>query len=159
MTQRIDYQQQSPDLFRKFLAFNSAVAAASIEPSILDLVSVRASQMNGCAFCLDMHAKQATLHGERPLRLYHLPAWRESPLFDPRERAALAWTEVLTHIPAEGVPDETYEHVRSELSEKELSDLSFAVMAINGWNRINIGFRSVPGTFDKALGLEKAQLA
>lgn len=159
MTQRIDYQQQSPDLFRKFVAFNTAVAGASIETALLDLVSLRASQMNGCAFCLDMHAKEATLHSERPLRLYHLAAWRESPLFSPRERAALAWTEVLTQLPAQGVPDDVYGRVRAELSEKELSDLSFAVMAINGWNRINVGFRSVPGTHDKAFGLDKAQLA
>ena len=159
MTQRIDYQQQSPELFKKFVEFNLAVKSSSIEQSIQDLVSIRASQLNGCAFCLDMHIKQATIHGEKALRLHHLAAWRESTLFAPRERAALAWTEVLTQIPAQGVADDIYERVRGQLSEKELSDLSFAVMAINAWNRINIGFRTVPGSYDKAFGLDKAKLA
>jgi AhpD family alkylhydroperoxidase len=144
MTQRIDYQQQSPELFKKFVEFNLAVKSSSIEQSIQDLVSIRASQLNGCAFCLDMHITQATIHGEKPLRLHHLATWRESTLFAPRERAALAWTEILTQIPAQGVPDDIYERVRGQLSEKELSDLSFAVMAINAWNRINVGFRTVP---------------
>jgi len=159
MTQRIDYQQQSPELFKKFVEFNLAVKSSSIEQSIQDLVSIRASQLNGCAFCLDMHVKQATIHGEKPLRLHHLATWRESTLFAPRERAALAWTEILTQIPAQGVPDDIYERVRGQLSEKELSDLSFAVMAINAWNRINVGFRTVPGSYDKAFGLDKAKLA
>lgn len=159
MSQRIDYQQQSPDLFGKFVEFNLAVKSSSIEQSIQDLVSIRASQLNGCAFCLDMHVKQATIHGEKALRLHHLAAWRESTLFAPRERAALAWTEVLTQIPAQGVADDIYERVRGQLSEKELSDLSFAVMAINAWNRINVGFRTVPGSYDKAFGLDKAKLA
>ena len=159
MSQRIDYQQQSPELFKKFVEFNLAVKSSSIEPSIQDLVSIRASQLNGCAFCLDMHIKQATIHGEKAMRLHHLAAWRESTLFAPRERAALAWTEVLTQIPAQGVADDIYERVRGQLSEKELSDLSFAVMAINAWNRINIGFRTVPGSYDKAFGLDKAKLA
>ena len=159
MTQRIDYQQQSPELFKKFVEFNLAVKSSSIEQSIQDLVSIRASQLNGCAFCVDMHVKQATIHGEKPLRLHHLATWRESTLFAPRERAALAWTEILTQIPAQGVPDDIYERVRGQLSEKELSDLSFAVMAINAWNRINVGFRTVPGSYDKAFGLDKAKLA
>lgn len=159
MSQRIDYQQQSPELFKKFVEFNLAVKSSSIEQSIQDLVSIRASQLNGCAFCLDMHVKQATIHGEKPLRLHHLATWRESTLFAPRERAALAWTEILTQIPAQGVPDDIYERVRGQLSEKELSDLSFAVMAINAWNRINVGFRTVPGSYDKAFGLDKAKLA
>ena len=159
MTQRIDYQQQSPELFKKFVEFNLAVKSSSIEQSIQDLVSIRASQLNGCAFCLDMHVKQATIHGEKPLRLHHLATWRESTLFAPPERAALAWTEILTQIPAQGVPDDIYERVRGQLSEKELSDLSFAVMAINAWNRINVGFRTVPGSYDKAFGLDKAKLA
>lgn len=158
MTQRLDYMQQSPELFRKFIDFDVLVKAGAIEESILDLVAVRASQMNGCGFCLDMHVKQAKIHGERELRIHHLAAWRESTLFVPRERAALAWTEVLTKLPEHGVPDEIYERVRTQLSEKELSDLSFAVMAINAWNRINVGFRTVPGAYDKAFGLGKAGL-
>ena len=131
MTQRVDYQKQSPELFKKFLEFSQFTKESVIEEPIRDLVSIRASQLNGCAFCLDMHVKQATIHGERPLRLHHLASWRESTLFSPRERAALGWTEVLTKIPEQGVPDNIYELVRTQLSEKEISDLSFVVMAIN----------------------------
>jgi AhpD family alkylhydroperoxidase len=159
MTQRIDYQKQSPELFKKFLEFSLALKHSAIEETIRDLVDVRASQINGCAFCVDMHVKEATIHGERPLRLHHLAIWRESPLFRPRERAALAWTEILTRLPAEGVPDDVYEHVRAELSEKEVSDLTCLVMSINAWNRVNIGFQPVPGSYDKAYGVDKAGLS
>ncbi|WDS36983.1 carboxymuconolactone decarboxylase family protein [Pseudoxanthomonas sp.] len=159
MSQRIDYQKQSPELFKKFVEFNLLVKESAIEESIQDLVSIRASQINGCTFCLDMHVKQATIHGERALRLHHLAGWRESTLFIPRERAALAWAEVLTQLPAQGIPDELYERVRGQLSEKELSDLTFLVMAINAWNRVNVGFRTVPGSYDKAFGLDKAKLS
>jgi AhpD family alkylhydroperoxidase len=159
MTQRIDYQKQSPELFKKFVDFTLALRHSAIEESIRHLVDIRASQLNGCAFCLDMHVKEATIHGERPLRLHHVAVWRESPLFSPRERAALAWTEVLTQIPAGGVSDDVYEQVRAQLSEKELSDLTFLVMSINAWNRAGAGFRSVPGTSDKAFGLDKSGLA
>lgn len=159
MTQRLDYQQQSPELFKKFVEFSLLTHKSSIEQSIRDLINIRASQLNGCAFCLDMHVKEATLHGERPLRLHHIASWRESQLFAPRERAALAWTEALTQLSPLGVPDELYDRVRTQLSEKEISDLSFDVMAINAWNRVNVGFRTVPGSADKAFGLDKAQLS
>ena len=158
MTQRIDYLQQSPELFKKLVAFSTLVSQSSIEKSISHLVEVRASQINGCSFCLDMHLKQAVIDGERPLRLFHLSAWRESTLFSPRERAALAWTEALTQLPPHGVSDDVYEHTRGQFSEKELTDLTYAVMAINAWNRINIAFRSVPGVLDQAYGLDKAGL-
>lgn len=158
MAQRINYMQQSPELFRKFIEFNTLVKESVIEEPIRDLVAIRASQLNGCAFCLDMHVKQAKIHGERELRIHHLAVWRESTLFIPRERAALAWAEVLTKLPEQGVPDEIYERVRGQLSEKEISDLTFAVMSINAWNRVNVGFRTVPGTHDKAFGLDKAKL-
>lgn len=159
MSQRLDYQQQSPELLKKFVEFSLLLKKSSIEPSILDLVNIRASQLNGCAFCVDMHVKEATMRGERALRLHHLAIWRESTLFAPRERAALAWTEVLTQLPPQGVPDDVYERVRTQLSEKEISDLTYAVMAINAWNRANVAFRSVPGSLDKAYGLDKAGLA
>ncbi|MES2113566.1 MAG: carboxymuconolactone decarboxylase family protein [Pseudomonadota bacterium] len=159
MNQRIDYQKQSPELFKKFVEFSLAIRNSSIEETIRDLVDIRASQINGCAFCVDMHVKEATMHGERPLRLHHIAIWRESPLFSPRERAALAWTEILTQIPAQGVPDDVYDRVRAQLSEQELSDLTYLVMSINAWNRINVGFRLVPGTYDKAFGVDKAGLA
>jgi AhpD family alkylhydroperoxidase len=159
MTQRVNYVQQSPELFKKLVEFNQLVDGGAIEQSIRDLVAIRASQLNGCAYCLDMHIKQARIHGERELRLHHLAAWRESTLFIPRERAALAWTEVLTRLPEQGVPDDIYDRVRTQLSEKELSDLSFSVMVINAWNRVNVAFRTVPGSSDKAFGLDKAKLA
>ncbi|KGE11408.1 alkylhydroperoxidase [Burkholderia gladioli] len=159
MSQRIDASRQSSKLFHKLIEFSNLLHDGTIERAILDLVSIRASQLNGCGFCVDMHVKEASLHGERALRLHHLAIWRESTLFAPRERAALAWTEVLTRLPEPGVPDEIYERVRTQFSEAELSDLSFAVMAINAWNRLNVGFRTVPGSADKAYGLDKANLS
>lgn len=159
MTQRIDYQQQSPELFKKFVEFSLQLGKSAIEESIGDLVNIRASQLNGCAFCVDMHVKEATIHGERALRLYHVAIWRESNLFTPRERAALAWTEALTQLSPLGVSDDIYERVRAQFSEKELSDLTFHVMSINAWNRVNIGFRIPPGIYDKAFGVDKSGLA
>ncbi|NUZ07799.1 carboxymuconolactone decarboxylase family protein [Piscinibacter koreensis] len=159
MSQRIDYAALSSEYFKKFVAFSNALHDSAIETRIRHLAEIRASQMNGCAFCVDMHVKQASIDGERPLRLHHLAIWRESPLFDARERAALAWTEVLTRIPEHGVSDELYDSVRAQFSEKELSDLTFIVMAINAWNRPNVAFRTVPGAFDAVFGLDKAGLA
>lgn len=159
MTPRIDYQKQSPELFKKFVAFSMAFEHSAIEELIRDLVDVRASQMNGCAFCVDMHVKAATMHGERPLRLHHVGVWRESTLFNPRERAALAWTEVLTRIPVHGVPNDVYERVRAQWSEQELSDLTFLVMSINAWNRVNVAFQIAPGAYDKAFGVDKSGLS
>ncbi|NEH46023.1 carboxymuconolactone decarboxylase family protein [Rhizobium leguminosarum] len=158
MTQRINYAQLSPELFKSLMGFSMEVKKGSIEQSILHLVDIRASQINGCAFCLDMHSKEAKIHGERELRLYHLAAWRESTLFSPRERAALAWTEALTKLPEGGVSDEIYQRVRGQFSEKELSDLTFQIMVINSWNRASVAFRAVPGSADKAYGLDKAGL-
>ncbi|MGV3263505.1 MULTISPECIES: carboxymuconolactone decarboxylase family protein [Cytobacillus] len=158
MTQRINYMQQSPEFVNKMMALSNAEKESSIEEKIRHLVHIRASQMNGCGFCLDMHIKEAKIHGERELRLYHIPIWRESTLFSPRERAALAWTEILTKLPAHGVPDDIYDSVREQLSEKELSDLTFSIMAINAWNRISIAFKNVPGSADTAFGLTKAGL-
>ncbi|USK42337.1 carboxymuconolactone decarboxylase family protein [Cytobacillus oceanisediminis] len=158
MTQRINYMQQSPEFVNKMMALSNAEKESSIEEKIRHLVHIRASQMNGCGFCLDMHIKEAKIHGERELRLYHIPIWRESTLFSPRERAALEWTEVLTKLPAHGVPDDIYDSVREQLSEKELSDLTFSIMAINAWNRISIAFKNVPGSADTAFGLTKAGL-
>jgi AhpD family alkylhydroperoxidase len=159
MSERLDYRIQSPDLFKKLGAFSAMIAHGAIEASTIDLVFLRASQLNGCSFCVDMHSKQATIRGERPLRLYAVAAWRDATLFSPRERAALEWTEVLTHLPSDGVPDAIYERVRAQFSEKEISDLTFAIMSINAWNRANIAFRTVPGTLDKEYGLDKANLA
>src|SRR5665213_1831664 len=148
MSQRIDQAAQSPGLFKKFLEFSTALKSGAIEVGLRDLVNIRASQINGCVFCLDMHVKEAKIHGERELRLYHVAIWRESPLFNPRERAALSWTEALTTPSPHGVPDAEFAAARSEFSEKELADLTFCVMAINGWNRASIAFHKVPGAMD-----------
>ena len=157
---RLDFMRQSPELFKKYLDFSMAVAQdSSISPRIAFLVDIRASQLNGCAFCLDMHVKEAKIHGERELRLHHVAIWRESQLFDLRERAALAWTEALTQLSPAGVSDAAYAEARAQFSEKEIVDLTYRVMAINGWNRLNVAFRSVPGSRDQMLGLDKAGLS
>jgi AhpD family alkylhydroperoxidase len=152
--------QQSPELVKKLVDFSTAIAnSGHIDPRLSHLVDIRASQMNGCAFCLDMHVKEAKLHGERELRLYHVAIWRESPLFTPRERAALALTEALTRIAPTGVSDELYAEAREQFSEKELSTLIFRVIGINAWNRANVAVRTTPGAHDKAFGLDRAGLA
>ena len=158
MTQRLNYAHQSPELFKKLSDLSAALKDSAIEQKIRDLVQLRASQINGCAFCVDMHVKEAKIHGESELRLYHVAIWHESNLFMPRERAALAWTEALTKLPVGGIPDELYENVRSVFSEKEISDLTFSIMVINAWNRASIAFKAVPGSADKAYGLDKAGL-
>jgi AhpD family alkylhydroperoxidase len=158
-TARLNYAERSPELLKKYTEFSMALRKSSIPTTTRDLVTLRASQMNGCAFCVDMHVKEAKIHGERELRLHHVAIWRESPLFDAKERAALEWTEAVTKLSAHGVSDEVYESVTAQYSEEELADLTFAVVAINGWNRLAISFRSVPGSLDKLYGLEKAGLA
>lgn len=158
MTQRLNYAQKSPELLKKLSELSMALKDSAIEQKVQDLVQIRASQINGCAFCLDMHVKEAKIHGESELRLYHVAIWRESNLFIPRERAALAWTEAVTKLPEGGIPDELYERVRGQLSEKEISDLTFSIMVINAWNRASVAFKSVPGSADKLYGLDKAGL-
>lgn len=159
MTQRVNYMQQSPEFLKKLSDLSFAEKESAIEEKIRDLVHIRASQINGCAFCLDMHVKEAKIHGESELRLYHIAIWRESNLFLPRERAALAWTEILTKLPEHGVPDDVYNQVREQFSEKEISDLSFSIATINAWNRLNVGFTTTPGSADAAFGLTKAGLS
>jgi AhpD family alkylhydroperoxidase len=117
---------------------------------LLELVKMRASQINGCAYCLDMHSKDAMAHGETPQRLFLLDAWEESPFYTGRERAALAWTEALTRVADSHVPDEVFDVARKEFSERELVDLALAVVTINGWNRLCIAFRAEPGTYQPA---------
>ena len=153
--QRLDYSQLSADLFQKYRAFGMAF---HMDEGLALLVDIRASQLNGCAFCLDMHVKQAKIHGEREIRLHHVAIWRESPFFTPKERAALAWTEALTRIAPEGVSDAAYEDARAHFSAEELSELTFRIVSINGWNRLNVAFRTVPGSKDKTYGLDKAGL-
>ncbi len=157
--QRLNYAEQSPELVKKMMEFSMAIAnSGQIDPLLSHLVDIRASQMNGCAFCVDMHVKEAKLHGERELRLYHVPIWRESPLFSPKERAALTLTEALTQIAPTGISDELYAEVREHFTDPELSTLVFRIMAINAWNRASVAFRVMPGSRDKAFGLDKAGL-
>ena len=157
---RLSYAQQSPELVKKLQDLSLAIVKSDlIDPTLAFLLDIRASQMNGCAFCLDMHIKEAKIHGERELRLHHIATWRESPLFTAKERAALAWTEALTQIAPTGVSDALYAEAREQFSEKELSTLTFRVMTINAWNRANVAFRTAPGVLDKVFGLDKAGLS
>ncbi|WP_189446218.1 carboxymuconolactone decarboxylase family protein [Salinicola rhizosphaerae] len=158
MKARMNYFQTSPELAQKYTDFNMAMSKHPVTEELKHLVTLRASQLNGCAFCVDMHVKEAKIAGERELRLHHVAVWHESTLFSPRERAALAWTEALTRLPAHGVGDDVYDEARSHFSESELADLSFLIVAINGWNRLSVAFQAVPGSADKAFGLDKAGL-
>ena len=146
MEQRLDYPKLAPEAARAMYGLGSYLAGCGLEHGLLELVKIRASQINGCAFCIDMHTKDARAAGEPEQRIYALNAWRETPFFSDRERAALAWTEAVTSIGG-GVPDDLYAEVRQQFSEKELVDLTWAVAAINAWNRIAISFRSVPGSY------------
>lgn len=159
MSQRFNYAQLSTPFVKKYAEFNMALKDSTIEKGLRHLVNIRASQLNGCAFCVDMHSKEAKIDGERELRLYHVVIWRESPLFSPRERAALAWTEIVTKLPEHGFPADAYEEAREHLSEKEISDLTFSIAAINGWNRLAIASGAVPGSQDAVYGLNKAGLS
>jgi AhpD family alkylhydroperoxidase len=158
MNPRMNYNQHSPELIKKLFEMSQLSNQGSLGQSLSDLVHIRASQLNGCAFCLDMHMKEAKIHGERELRLFHITVWRESPLFSEKERAALEWTEAVTKLAAP-IPDILYEQVRLHLSEKEMSDLTFAIGVINFWNRLNISSPTTPGSLDAMLGLTKAALS
>jgi AhpD family alkylhydroperoxidase len=147
MEPRIEYARVAPGASRAMAGLEQYVRQSDLEPSLLELVKTRASQLNGCAFCLDMHTKDARARGETEQRLYALSAWRETPFYTERERAALAWTEAVTLVAQGHVPDEVYDEVRPHFSDKDLVDLTMAIVAINGWNRLAIGFRTVPGTY------------
>ncbi len=147
MKQRLNYGKASPGGFKAMLHLQQHVENCGLEHALLELVKMRASQINGCAYCLDMHSKDARALGETEQRLYLLNAWRESPFYSERERAALAWTEALTEIAHDEVSDTLYDEARRHFSEQELVDLSFAIIAINGWNRLAKPFRSEPGHY------------
>ncbi len=150
MEPRLPYQRLAPGGAHAMRVMEQYVRECGLEHSLLELVKVRASQINGCAFCIDMHTKDARAGGETEQRLYALSAWRETPFFSDRERAALEWTEAVTRVADGQVPDEVYEHVRGHFSDKELVDLTYAVIAINSWNRLAITFRTVPGSYQPA---------
>jgi AhpD family alkylhydroperoxidase len=135
------------DALKPLFALGKYLQTSSIERPLIELVLMRASQLNGCAYCLDMHSKDARAAGETEQRLYVLQAWREAPFYSDRERAALAWCEAVTRLDAHGVSDEVFETARAQFSEKELGDLNMAVILINAWNRIAIPFRNVPGSY------------
>lgn len=141
-TPRIDFYSASPAAIKAMLTLEGSVTKLGLEPSLLELVKMRASQLNGCAFCLDMHSRDARKAGESERRLHVLPAWRETTLFTPREQAALAWTEALTLVTQGHASDADYALARAEFSEAELVNLTLAIVTINAWNRFAIGFRS-----------------
>ena len=147
MKSRIDVKRIPPQTIRPLLALGAQSESAGLEPALLELVKMRASQINGCAYCLDMHWKDLCAVGEREQRLYSLDAWRESPYYTDRERAALQWTEAVTQVAKDQVPDAVYEAVRPHFSDKELADLTLAVATINAWNRLSIAARLTPGTY------------
>ena len=156
---RLPWTDIAPKTYQAMAGVKGTTARSTLGKGLMSLMDLRVSQINGCAFCVDMHVKEAKIHGERELRLHHVAVWRESPLFSAQERAALEWTEALTQLSPHGVSDAISASVREQFSEQELSDLSFLVVAINGWNRLSVAFRNVPGSADKQFGLDKADLA
>ena len=144
---RLDYRQALPEASRAMNQLESVVRDSTLEPKMLDLIKIRASQINGCAYCLDMHTSEAEAMGEDSQRLHLVTVWREAPVFSPRERAALAWTEALTLLPETGAPDDVYAEVAREFSPEEQVALTLAIVAINGWNRLSVGFRQPVGGY------------
>lgn len=148
MSERINHAEASPQGFAAMRILESHVHQSDLDRRLLELVKVRVSQLNGCAFCLDMHTKDARVAGETEQRLYALNAWRETPFYTPAERAALAWTEAVTRLQGDDpVPDAVYAEVRIHFDERQLADLTLAIVAINGWNRLAIAFRKESGTY------------
>lgn len=147
---RLNYREANPQALRGMFLLEEAARKSGLDHSLLELVRMRASQINGCAYCLDMHSKDARAEGESEQRLYTLSAWRETPFFNERERAALAWTEALTLISENDVPDDLYSNARAHFSESELVGLTIVIIAINGWNRLAIPFRTPPGSYVRA---------
>ncbi len=155
MTARMDALKAAPGAYQAMLGLENYLRQCGLEENLLDLVKLRASQINGCAFCIDMHWKDLRKLGESEQRLYLLDAWRESPGYTERERAALEWTEAVTLVAATHVPDETYRIAREQFTETELANLTLAVAAINAWNRISISFRTEAGGYQAAAKVQK----
>lgn len=146
--QRFDYVKAAPGIYHAMKGLEDYLHQCGLEESLLHLIKLRASQINGCAYCLDMHWKDLKSIGEPDHRLYELDAWEESPFYSDRERAALAWTEAVTRVADSRVPDALYDEVRKQFSDKEIANLTFAVAAINAWNRLAISARITPGTYE-----------
>lgn len=151
MEPRLDYAKAAPGVMQAMRAVETYLAECGLEKSLLELVKLRASQINGCSFCIDMHTKDARAKGETEQRLYGLVAWKETPFYTERERAALTWTETLTLIAENRVPTEIYEEVKPYFSEEELVNLTLAIGTINTWNRFAISFRQTPGSYRPSL--------
>ena len=152
MQERFQYSKAYPEAYKAMLALSQAVEKTGLTPQLIDLVNYRVSQLNGCAFCLDMHSKDLRARGDTEQRLYMISAWREVPhLYNDRERAALAWTEAVTQLEDRQVPDEVYEMAREQFSQAELVQLTLAIVAINGWNRFNVAFRTPAGNYKSAI--------
>lgn len=147
-TPRIDYGKLNPNAIESMMSLQHYVDKSTLPENMLELVRMRASQLNGCAYCLDMHSKDARSAGESEQRLYLLDAWREAPFYTDKERAALAWTEAVTLVSRSHVPDKVYDEVRKYFTEKEIVELTMAIITINNWNRLSISMRHVPGTYD-----------
>jgi AhpD family alkylhydroperoxidase len=147
---RIDFAKVNPEAMQAMYGLEGYVRQSGLEHSLLYLMKLRASQINGCAYCVDMHTKDARANGETEQRLYAVTVWRDAPFFTERERAALAWTEAVTLLSQDRVPDEIFTYVRQHFNEKELVDLTMAIVAINGWNRLTVSFRAVAGTYQPA---------
>jgi AhpD family alkylhydroperoxidase len=150
MQPRIEHLKVAPNAMSAMLGLEQYVRQSGLDPSLLELVKLRASQINGCAYCIDMHTKDARARGESEQRLYAVAVWRETPFFTGRERAALDWTEAVTQVSWQHVPEDVYQLARQHFDEKALVDLTMAIIAINGWNRLAISFRTVPGTYQTA---------
>ncbi|NUO64077.1 MAG: carboxymuconolactone decarboxylase family protein [Gemmatimonadaceae bacterium] len=146
---RLDFSKAAPGAAQAQLAMERYVRGCGLEHSLLELVKLRASYMNGCAYCVDMHSKDARAEGETEQRIYAIPVWRETPFFTPRERAALAFTEAVTAIGHAGVPDDVYDEARAHFADAELANLTMAVIVINGWNRLSVTFRTPPGSYTR----------
>ncbi|WP_215398115.1 carboxymuconolactone decarboxylase family protein [Rheinheimera oceanensis] len=158
MTARLNHFETVPALTKALMDASMAAYKTSIDPLIKSLIDIRASQLNGCAFCLDMHIKQAKIKGERELRIYHVAIWRESPLFNAKEKAALALTEALTKLSDTGISNELYQATKEHFSDVEISELTYSIGLINFWNRMQILALVEPGSQDAAFGLNKAGL-
>jgi AhpD family alkylhydroperoxidase len=154
MEPRIDYAKTAPGVRAAMMGLEQYVHQAGLDRGLLELVKLRASLINGCAYCADMHAKLARSQGETEQRVYAMSVWAETPFYSDRERAALAWTEAITLVSVDHVPDDVYEFARQQFTEKQLVDLTLAIVTINGWNRLAIAFKTVPGTFE--LGVRPA---
>jgi AhpD family alkylhydroperoxidase len=156
---RIDYWKTAPEALKAMLGLQKYILQSGLEPRLVKLVELRASLLNGCAYCVDMHTKDSRVLGESEQRLYAVPVWRETPFFSERERAALAWTEAVTDVGRTGVPDSAYDDVRAWFSEAETVELTMVIVTINGWNRLSVSFRAEPGSYQPRTASREAQYA